>query len=54
MMFGAARTVVWARLDWDGYTPARVERIIAPVTPAGPAILGLPDPAGTKTAGAGA
>ncbi len=53
MMFGAARTVVWARLDWDGYTPERVERIIATVTPAVLAMLGLPDAAGTKTAEAG-
>ncbi len=54
MMFGAARTVVWARLDWDGYTPERVERIIATVTPAVLAMLGLPDAVGTKAVEAGA
>lgn len=53
MMFGAARTLVWARLGWDGYTPQRVERIIATVTPAVLAMLGLPDAAGVRPAGAG-
>lgn len=42
MVFGMARTVVWARLDWQGYTPARVKRIIATLTPAVLAMLGLP------------
>ena len=42
MVFGMARTVVWARLDWDGYTPERVKRIIATLTPAVLAMLGLP------------
>ena len=41
MVFGMARTVVWARLDWQGYTPERVKRIIGTLTPAVLAMLGL-------------
>ncbi|MFQ5785034.1 MAG: CerR family C-terminal domain-containing protein [Alphaproteobacteria bacterium] len=42
MALGAARTVVCARLGWDGYTPERVDFIIRTVTPAVLAMLGLP------------
>ena len=42
MSFGAVRTVVWARLEWDGYTPARVDTVIQTVTAAVLAMLGLP------------
>lgn len=42
MSFGAVRTVVWARLGWDGYTPARVDAVIHTVTGAVLAMLGLP------------
>ena len=42
MALGAARRVIWARLDWDGYTPERVEFVIATVTPAVLAMFGLP------------
>lgn len=56
MVFGMARTVVWARLDWEGYTPERVKRIIGTLTPAVLAMLGLaeveaPTKAGAKAAG---
>ncbi len=42
MVLGAARRVVWARLDWDEYTPERVDFVIATVTPAVLAMFGLP------------
>lgn len=42
MAFGAARTVVCARLGWDRYTPERVDQIVRTVTPAVLAMLGLP------------
>ena len=42
MALGAARRVIWARLDWDEYTPERVEFVIATVTPAVLAMFGLP------------
>ncbi len=42
MALGAARTVVCARLGWDGYTPERVDFIIRTLTPAVLAMLGLP------------
>jgi AcrR family transcriptional regulator len=42
MAMGAARRVIWARLDWDEYTPARVEFVIATVVPAALAMFGLP------------
>ncbi len=42
MAFGIARTVIWARLGWDRYTPERVEQIVQTVTPAVLAMLGLP------------
>ena len=41
MAFGIARTVVWARLGWDRYTPERIEQIVQTVTPAVLAGLGL-------------
>lgn len=41
MGFGTARTVLWARLEWDGYTPERLELVIATVTPTVLAMLGL-------------
>ncbi len=41
MAFGIARTVVWARLGWDRYTPERIEQIVHTVTPAVLAALGL-------------
>ena len=46
MALGAARRVIWARLDWDDYTPERVEFVIATVTPAVLAMFGLPAVAG--------
>ena len=42
MALGAARRVVWARLDWDEYTPERVEFVIATMIPAILAMFGLP------------
>ncbi len=42
MGFGFARTVVWARLGWDGYTPERVDEVITTVTGAVLGSLGLP------------
>lgn len=42
MAMGAARRVIWARLDWDEYTPERVEFVIATVVPAALAMFGLP------------
>lgn len=42
MALGAARRVVWARLDWDEYTPERVEFVIATMVPAVLAMFGLP------------
>ncbi|MFQ5985340.1 MAG: CerR family C-terminal domain-containing protein [Alphaproteobacteria bacterium] len=42
MIFGAARTVVWARLGWDGYSPQRVALIAGIVTASVQAMLGLP------------
>ena len=42
MAFGAARTVICARLGWDRYTPERVDQIIAAMVPAALAVLGLP------------
>ncbi len=42
MSFGAARTVVCARLGWDRYTPERVETIVRTVVGAVLAALGLP------------
>ncbi len=42
MALGAARRVIWARLDWDDYTPERVNFVIATVTPAVLAMFGLP------------
>ena len=43
MALGAARRVVWARLDWDEYTPERVDFVIATIVPAVLAMFGLPD-----------
>ena len=42
MALGAARRVIWARLDWDEYPPERVEFVIATVTPAVLAMFSLP------------
>ena len=42
MALGAARRVVWARLGWDGYTPERVDFVIATLVPAVLAMFGLP------------
>lgn len=42
MALGAARRVVWERLDWDAYTPERVDFVIATIVPAVLAMLGLP------------
>ena len=42
MVLGAARRVVWARLDWDEYTPERIEFVIATIVPAALAMVGLP------------
>ncbi len=42
MALGAARRVIWARLDWDDYTPERVEFVIATVTPVMLAMFDLP------------
>lgn len=42
MALGAARRVVWARLDWDEYTPERVEFVIATMASAVLAMFGLP------------
>ncbi len=41
MLFGLGRSVVLWRLGWDDYTPERVARVIAVVTPAVLATLGL-------------
>lgn len=41
MMFGAARGVVFTRLDWQEYTPGRIELIINTVVPRIQAMLGL-------------
>lgn len=43
MALGAARRVVWARLDWDDYTPERVDFVISTMVPAVLAMFGLPD-----------
>ena len=43
MALGAARRVVWARLDWDEYTPERVEFVIATMVPAVLAMFDLPN-----------
>ncbi len=51
MAFGAARTVVWARLGWDRYTPERVETIVRTVTPVVLGGLGLPLPAAEDSDG---
>ncbi len=53
MAFGAGRRIVWARLGWDGYTPERVERIIAIVTANVLAILDLPRPRPASDGGGG-
>ena len=42
MALGAARRVIWARLDWDEYTPERVDFVIATLTPVTLAMFGLP------------
>ena len=42
MALGAARRVVWARLDWDEYTPERVAFVIATMVPAVLAMFDLP------------
>jgi hypothetical protein len=42
MALGAARRVVWARLDWDEYTPERVDFVIATMVPAVLAMFDLP------------
>lgn len=42
MVLGAARRVVWARLDWDEYTPERIDFVIATIVPAALAMVGLP------------
>lgn len=42
MALGAARRVVWARLDWGEYTPERVDFVIATMIPAILAMFGLP------------
>jgi AcrR family transcriptional regulator len=41
MMFGAARGVVFTRLDWEEYTPERIELIIETMVPRIQAMLGL-------------
>lgn len=51
MALGAARTVVCARLGWDGYTPERVDFIIRTLTPAVLAMLGLPQIEGAAAGG---
>ena len=51
MALGAARTVVCARLGWDGYTPERVDFIIRTLTPAVLAMLGLPPIEGAAAGG---
>jgi AcrR family transcriptional regulator len=43
MALGAARRVVWARLDWDEYTPERVDFVIATIVPAVLAMFDLPN-----------
>ncbi|MCH7943784.1 MAG: CerR family C-terminal domain-containing protein [Proteobacteria bacterium] len=43
MALGAARRVVWARLDWDEYTPERVAFVIATMVPAVLAMFDLPN-----------
>ena len=42
MALGAARRVIWARLDWDDYTPERIAFVIATIVPAVLAMFGLP------------
>ena len=42
MALGAARRVIWARLDWDEYTPERITFVIATIVPAVLAMFGLP------------
>ena len=52
MMFGAARGVVFTRLDWEEYTPDRIGLIINTVVPRIQAMLGLrpvPGPAEGKS-----
>lgn len=44
MSLGAARGVVFARLDWDDYTPARVELVVDTLMPRMLAMLGLQVP----------
>ena len=48
MALGAARRVVWARLDWDEYTPERVEFVIATMIPAILAMFDLPSVEGDQ------
>ena len=51
LLFGLGKAVVLWRLDWDEYTPARIDRVVRTVTPAVLAALGLSprtaDPNGT-------
>ena len=42
MSFGACRSVVCARLDWNDYTRERIDFIAATLIPATLASLGLP------------
>ena len=42
MMFRVARGLVLARLDWDEYTPERIETVIGTITPRVLAMLDLP------------
>jgi len=44
MAFGAGRSVVWARLGWDRYTPERIEQVVGVVTANVLAALALPGP----------
>jgi AcrR family transcriptional regulator len=43
MIYGIARTLVWARLGWDGYDEARVAEVIRVVTRSVQRALGLPE-----------
>jgi len=42
MMFRVARGLVMARLDWDEYTPERIELVVRTITPRVLAMLDLP------------
>ncbi len=51
LVFGIARVILWKRLDWEGYTPERVQIIEETIVQSVLAALGLPAPAGASGQG---